>query len=79
MKSQKKFIKHFKINIRNPQSIKKELAEELGYRVSAINYYIGKGINLPNYKKFDGKGNGGRVIFPLIEVAIFLSNTIKTV
>ena len=56
---------------------KRELAGELGCSESTINYYIGKGINLPNYKKLHGNGNGGKVIFPLQEVAIFLADTIK--
>ena len=58
---------------------KRELAIELGYTVSSINYYLAKGINLPNYKKLSGKGNGGRVIFPLQEVAVFLSQTTQVV
>lgn len=56
---------------------KQELAVELGCSVSSINYYIGKGINLPNYKKIQGGGNGGKVIFPLHEVALFLSQTVS--
>ncbi|HRG62261.1 MAG TPA: NUMOD1 domain-containing DNA-binding protein [Burkholderiales bacterium] len=56
---------------------KRELAEELGCSESTINYYISKGINLPNYKKLQGKGNGGKVIFPLHEVAVFLSKNLQ--
>ena len=56
---------------------KRELASELGCSVSIINYYLAKGINLPNYKKFTGNGNGGKVLFPLQEVAIFLTQTTK--
>lgn len=56
---------------------KKELAKELGCSVSAIDYYIAKGINLPNYKKLAGNGNGGKVLFPLQEVALFLVQTTK--
>ncbi|MCC2644784.1 MAG: hypothetical protein K0R94_562 [Burkholderiales bacterium] len=56
---------------------KRELAQELGCSVSIINYYIAKGINLPNYKKLAGNGNGGKVLFPLQEVALFLVQTIK--
>lgn len=56
---------------------KSELAQELGCGVSTINYYIARGINLPNYKKLSGNGNGGKVLFPIGEVAIFLSQTTK--
>lgn len=56
---------------------KRELATELGCSVSAIDYYISKGINLPNYRKLTGSGNGGRVLFPLQEVALFLVQTTK--
>lgn len=58
---------------------KKELAIELGCAVSTINYYLAKGINLPNYKKLQGKGNGGKILFPLLEVAVFLSQTTKVI
>ncbi len=54
---------------------KQELADELGISIHTINYYITKGINLPNYKKLQGSGNGGKVMFPLNEVAKYLSQT----
>lgn len=56
---------------------KKELAQELGVSLSTINNNIVKGINLPNYKKAFGSGTGGMVIFPLHEVATFLTQSIK--
>ena len=56
---------------------KQELAHELDCSVSLINLYLSQGTNLPNYKKSSGNGNGGRVYFPLHEVAIFLSQTTK--
>ena len=56
---------------------KRELAQEIGCSVSAINYYISKGINLPHYKKFGGNGNGGKVLFPIHEVAVFLTQSTK--
>lgn len=59
---------------------KKELSQELGISVSSINYYLSKGINLPRYKKFDGKGMGGyggKVLFPLTEIAKYLIRTNK--
>lgn len=59
---------------------KKELSQELGISVSTINYYLSRGISLPDYKKLGGKivgGNGGRVLFPISEVARYLAATNK--
>ena len=59
---------------------KKELSQELGISVSTINYYLSLGRNLSRYKKLDGKnsdGNGGKVLFPVSEVAKYLSETNK--
>ncbi len=59
---------------------KKELSQELGISVSTINYYLSKGRSLPNYKKFGGKnqsGNGGRVLFPVSEIAKYLAEINK--
>lgn len=75
--SAKEIYQELKTKYHKSAISKRELAEELGCAESTINYYISKGINLPNYKKLQGKGNGGKVIFPLQEVATFLSQTIK--
>lgn len=75
--SAKEIYQELKAKYHKSAISKRELAEELGCAESTINYYISKGINLPNYKKLQGKGNGGKVIFPLQEVAAFLSQTIK--
>jgi predicted DNA-binding transcriptional regulator AlpA len=59
---------------------KKELSQELGISVSSINYYLSIGLNLPRYKKLNSKGmggNGGKVLFPVSEVAKYLSETNK--
>lgn len=56
---------------------KQELADELGLSLSAINYNLSRGINLPNYKKLQGMGKYGKVLFPLNEVATYLSQTSK--
>lgn len=57
---------------------KKELAQELGISESTINLYISKNTNLPDYKKMtDGKNS--RVMFPLINVAQFLTKDIVRV
>ena len=73
----KDIYQDLKIKYKKSAINKRELAIELGCSVSIINYYITKGINLPNYKKLSGGGNGGRVLFPLQEVALFLFQTTK--
>lgn len=65
----------------NKQALtKKELSRELGISMSSVNHYLSIGKNLPQYKKFDGKeskGNGGKVYFPISEIAKFLVLTNK--
>jgi len=56
---------------------KKELAHELGVSYSSIDTYIARGYGLPNYKKL-GTSKNAKVIFNIIDVAEFLSQTIKT-
>jgi predicted DNA-binding transcriptional regulator AlpA len=56
--------------------IKKELAKEMSCSTSTIDLYISKGYRLPNYKKL-GTGKNSRVVFNIIDVAEFLSQTIK--
>lgn len=55
---------------------KKELADELGMSVSSINNYIVKGVGIPEYIKV-GTGKNGTVLFPIVNVVDYLSNTIK--
>ena len=55
---------------------KKELANELSVSVSSINNYIAQGQGIPNYKKV-GEAKNGTVLFPIICVAEYLSNTIQ--
>lgn len=55
---------------------KKELADELGMSVSSINNYIVKGVGIPEYVKV-GTGKNGTVLFPIVNVVDYLSNTIK--
>jgi len=57
---------------------KSEMSSELGISNSTLDLYIAKGIGLPNYKKL-GTAKNAKVIFNLLDVADFLSNTIKTV
>lgn len=55
---------------------KTELSHELGISVSTINNYISKGFGLPNFVKI-GRSANGSVIFPIEEIAMFLTNTVK--
>ena len=55
---------------------KEELAHELGVSVSAINNCIVKGYGIPAYTKLGHQANA-RVVFPVVCVAEFLSNTVK--
>ena len=55
---------------------KKELAHEMGVSISAINNCIVQGYGVPEYKKL-GNAKNARVIFPIICVAEYLSQTIK--
>lgn len=55
---------------------KKELSNELGVSVSSINKYICEGVGIPEYIKL-GTGRNGKVLFPVVNVVDYLSNTIK--
>jgi hypothetical protein len=55
---------------------KKELSEVLKVSVSSINNYIVKGVGIPEYTKV-GTGKNGVVLFPVVNVVDYLSNTIK--
>lgn len=56
---------------------KTEMAQELGISYSTIDNYIARGYGLPNYKKL-GNAKNAKVVFNIIDVAEFLSQTIKT-
>jgi len=56
---------------------KTELAQELGVSLSTIDKYKKDGIGLPNYKKL-GNAKNAKVIFNIIDVANYLSKTVKT-
>lgn len=56
---------------------KKEIANEFGVSPSTIDLYISKGVGIPNYKKL-GTAKNSKVVFNIIDVAEFLSQTIKT-
>ena len=55
---------------------KSELANELGVSVSSISAYIVKGYGIPEYTKI-GNAKNAKVLFPIVCVAKYLSNTIK--
>ena len=56
---------------------KKELANAFTVSTSTIDLYISKGIGIPNYKKL-GTAKNAKVVFNIIDVAEYLSQTIKT-
>ncbi len=56
---------------------KKELSEILGTSVSFIDKAIMSGDGIPNYKKL-GSSKNAKVVFNLLDVADFISNTTKT-
>lgn len=56
---------------------KVEMAFELGISNSTLDSYLAKGIGIPNYKKL-GSAKNSKVIFNLLDVADFLTQTIKT-
>ena len=56
---------------------KREMAHELGISYSTIDGYLSKGYGIPNYKKL-GTSKNAKVVFNIIDVAEFLSETIKT-
>ena len=80
MNNNKYFSKtiHEDLNNRYQKSTltKKELSNELGISVSSINTYIGKGEGIPEYIKV-GNAKNGTVLFPLVNVVDYLSNTYK--
>jgi len=55
---------------------KKELSQEMNISTSSIDLYLSKGQGLPNYKKL-GTAKNAKVVFNIIDVAEFLSQTIK--
>lgn len=56
---------------------KREMAHELNISYSTIDNYIAKGYGICNYKKL-GNAKNAKVVFNIIDVAEFLSDTIKT-
>lgn len=55
---------------------KQELASELGLGLSTVSKMMADGMGLPHFKKL-GTAKNSRVIFPIVDVAEFLADTIK--
>ena len=56
---------------------KKDYASIVGCSLSTVDNYIREGYGCPNYKKF-GPAKNAKVRFSLIDIANYLSQTIKT-
>jgi len=57
---------------------KKELASELGVAPSTIDLYMSKGMGIPPYRKL-GEARNAKVIWNIVDIAEYLTQTIKTV
>ena len=55
---------------------KVEFAKEIGLGLSTVSKMMADGYGLPNYKKL-GTAKNSRVVFPLVDVAEFLANTVE--
>jgi len=55
---------------------KEEIANELNLSVSTISNRISQGYDLPNYKKL-GPNRCDKVVFPIVELAKYLTRTVK--
>ena len=55
---------------------KKDTADELNMAVSTLNNYMAKGYGIPRYKKI-GDAKNAKVIFPIVEIAKFLADTVE--
>ncbi len=55
---------------------KKKTANELNMSVSTLNNYMAKGYGIPRYKKI-GNSKNAKVIFPIVEIAKFLADTVE--
>lgn len=57
---------------------KKEIAIELGISLSTVDLYISKGMGIPPYRKL-GTAKNAKVVFNIVDLAEYLTQTIKTV
>lgn len=68
-------LERFSFKYPNRETLtKKELSSELGVSVSSINHYLQIGEGLPSYIRF-GSSDKGRVLFPIVNVVEYLTNT----
>jgi hypothetical protein len=68
-------LERFNIKYPNKETLtKKELSTELGVSVSSINHYLQLGEGLPPYIRFGSKDKG-RILFPIVNVVDYLTNT----
>ncbi len=78
--SENNIIREIMVDLRNryKKSVisKKELAGELDVSTSTLNNYMAKGYGIPRYRKI-GDAKNAKVVFPILEVAKFLSNTVE--
>lgn len=73
---EKELFEDFTTRYQKSTLTKKELANELGVSVSSINKYIGLGTGIPEYIKI-GTARNAKVLFPVVNVVEYLSNTIS--
>ena len=76
-KKQELILQDLKTRYKKSTLSKREMANELGISYSTIDGYIAKGYGIPNYKKL-GKAKNAKVVFNILDVAEFLTQTIKT-
>jgi len=55
---------------------KQEIADELNLSLSTISNRISQGYDLPNYRKL-GTNRCDKVVFPIVDFAKYLTQTIK--
>ncbi len=75
-KKQELILQDLKTRYKKSTLSKREMANELGISYSTIDGYIAKGYGIPNYKKL-GKAKNAKVVFNILDVAEFLTQTIK--
>jgi hypothetical protein len=74
---QELILKELQTRYKKSTLSKREMATELGISYSGIDNMIAKCYGIPDYKKL-GTAKNAKVVFNIIDVAQFLSQTIKT-
>ena len=70
--------KYLQIKYKRATIGKKEIATELGISPSTVDLYISKGMGIPPYRKL-GTAKNAKVVFNIVDLAEYLTQTIKTV